>query len=31
VHRKGYASGMYLLRITDLETGLVQTERIIFE
>lgn len=31
VHRKGYASGMYLVRITDLETGLVQTERIIFE
>jgi hypothetical protein len=31
VQRKGYASGVYLVRITDLETGFVQTERIIFE
>ncbi len=31
VHRQNYAAGMYILRITDLGTGLVQTERIIFE
>jgi hypothetical protein len=31
IYRKNMAAGMYLIRITDTKSGVVQTEKIIFE
>jgi hypothetical protein len=31
IYRQNYAAGVYLLRITDMATGVTQTEKIIFE
>jgi hypothetical protein len=31
IYRKNMAAGMYLIRITDTRSGVVQTEKIIFE
>ncbi len=31
IYRKNMAAGMYLIRITDMKSGTVQTEKIIFE